>query len=443
MAIGPTFEPQIGPLGIVGAFQQGQSHQMSMMERAQSVKQQKLRTQMLEAQRQQWELEAPIRNAQLQTGLADAANQLYAAQELSKATAEVTSRGPEFMQMMKDADIETNTPDGLRDYEANWMKWSDVAQKLSPYAHTAKGKQWMDVANMKMAHYQIGQVQQNKFKTGKLEQEYKIAELQDRHAARMEELKARGGLVKDIQDGKLVYRDPETGEVAPYRGAYQTVEEKAAGAYAEESAKQKAKTDMEYISGIRTAAENSYQDSSSVGSMLMLLRSGSAETGYGQSAVNTFVSMLDRAGIPVDTAQLSNNQYLEQQMSLLKVRMASQLMRGQGQITEKEREMLEKATANVNWSRETNIKILQAMFDMMQRSKQLNNMANAMEADGKSQGEIRMALEAYKADNDKSFDLGEPIASPNEVKAISSRADFDALPNGAKFNFNGRIGVKR
>lgn len=391
MAIGPEFDPQ-GNAGtpVLDAGYRAVEQRQSMMQRAQSLQQQEMNTQLLAAKKQQWDIEAPLRQRQFETSLAEEGNKLYAAKDVLDSTLEFETKAPEFIQMMKEADTVLTDEDGDNDYSKNYQKWAQIASQISPYSNTAKGKRLLDLANFNQLRY--------------ASQYGNILDLKEKRMAKLAKV---GELKKAIIGGKVMDVDPTTGEMAPHRGAYETADEAADKVRAQEAAKQGAKHDQDYMNEIELAGNTASQDLVATQSVINLLKSGNAQTGYGQGAINTFYSVAAQAGIPIDSAKLQNNQYTEQQMNLLKVKMAGQLMRGQGQITEKEREMLEKATANVNWLPETNIRILTAMAGIMQRNKQLNTMKLAMERDGKSPMEIRLALEQYKQDHDQGFELNE------------------------------------
>ena len=384
MATGPTFEPQIGPLGIVGAFQQGQSHQMSMMERAQSVKQQKLRTQMLEAQRQQWELEAPIRNAQLQTGLADAANQLYAAQELSKATAEVTSRGPEFMQMMKDADTQVNGADGKADYAVNYQKWSDIAKAVSPYAHTAKGKQMLEAANNQQLFYKTRIASDASFKMAEMKQKFEMEQLAAKHAATMEEAKARGvgqGKPIGITAGEIAEWEALTGEPSGLEpGNNVVIRRDDAGNIIAVSAPSVMYQSPSVAGQIAQGKAIGAASGKAVGEML-----GAIEENASSSALNIEKRKIARQAMEgaresmgaafsyeLGLRQMGNyfgigdKSKLISMEQLQKINADAQLeeakrMKGQGQITEGERKLLAAAINNPNMTYESNLVIMDVM----------------------------------------------------------------------------------
>lgn len=426
MAIGPEFDPQ-GNAGtpVLDAGYRAVDYRQSMMQKAQQIEQQKIATQMLEAKRIQWEVEAPLRQRQFETNLAEEGNKLYAAKDVLDSTLEFETKAPEFIQMMKEADVVETDEDGDNDYSKNYQKWAKIASSISPYSSTVKGKRLLELANFNQVRY--------------ASQYGNILDLKEKRIAKLAKV---GELKKAIIGGRVMDVDPTTGEMAPHRGAYETADEAADKVRAQESAKQGAKHDQDYMNEIELAGNTASQDLVAIQSVINLLKSGNAQTGYGQTAINTFYAIADQAGIPIDSAKLQNNQYTEQQMNLLKVKMAGQLMRGQGQITEKEREMLEKATASVNWLPETNIRILTAMAGIMQRNKQLNTMKLSMERDGKSPMEIRLALEQYKQDHDQGFDIDEKEAA-GDVKSITRKSEFDALPKGAKFIFNGKVGTKK
>lgn len=413
------------PLAPINAMYAAQNQRMSLMERSQKQQQDRLNMQLLEAKKAQWDVEAPLRQLQFETSMAEEGTKMYATQDTLRSVRELEQNSPTFIQMMKDADLVENDEEGEPKYDSNFVKWGKVVAALSPYSNTTKGKQMIEAAKAQQMNYRMAYANVLDFKEKKLTKQAKLDELQ-----------------KVIVDGNLMFKDPKTGDVAPYRGAFPSVEQAAELEMAKTEGRAKAESNQKYIDELEKAADSASQDVVGINSAISLLASKKADTGYGQSAINTFFAVASQFGLPIDETKLQNNQYIEQQLSLLKIRGAAQLMRGQGQITEKEREMLEKATANINLLPETNIRILKAMAAMMQRNKELNKIKNAMLADKKSPAEIRLAIEQYKQEHDQSFEIEENQGAGG-AKEIKSKAEFDALPSGAQFIYNGKTGTKK
>lgn len=423
---------EFNPMGSPGdpgrTYMQAGAAQMSLMERAQAMER---RRQVIEMEKAKWNVEAPVMAAEMESKMYEYGASLKERRRTASLYAEFANNSDQMQADFEDAMSTALGEDGKPDWESNFRNIQNVRAKWNKYAMLPQAQGWFRNVDLEA-----------KFAFDRANIEYKANS--DLNEAK---LRASANLPQTILNGVKYEVDPRTGEMVEYKGAYPSPQQAAAKVGAEEEARQKAKRDVEYLTKIEEAGDSASQDLVSVKSMSSMLKSKGASTGYGQSSINTFVSVLDRAGIPVDSEKLSNNQYIEQQMSLLKVRLAGSLMRGQGQITEKERDMLERATASVNWTPETNIRILDSMAKMFERAKQLNRIKLAMEQDGKSSAEIRMAIEQYKQENDFSFDLeeaqnraGDGASGP---KQITSKADFDALPSGAQFIFNGKVGTKK
>ena len=119
MATEVTFDPQGTPTSVTDAFYKAQDQRMSMMERAQALKNQTLAQKINETKLAQWEVEAPLRSLQLETNMAEAGTKLYATQDTLKATRDLEQNSPSFIEMMKDADVIENDEEGDPKYNDN------------------------------------------------------------------------------------------------------------------------------------------------------------------------------------------------------------------------------------------------------------------------------------------------------------------------------------
>ena len=123
MATEVTFDPQGTPTGIIDTYYKAQDQRMSMMERSQTLKQNKLAQQLDEQKLAQWQVEAPLRDLQVQTNMAEAGTKLYATQDTLTSTRDLEQNSPQIIQMMKDADIIENDSEGDPKYDSNFVKW--------------------------------------------------------------------------------------------------------------------------------------------------------------------------------------------------------------------------------------------------------------------------------------------------------------------------------
>jgi len=94
-----------------------------------------------------------------------------------------------------------------------------------------------------------------------------------------------------------------------------------------------------------------------------------------------------------DAEQLATDQGFQNATQEFALNMAKN-MRGQGQITENERAMIERATVNIGFNPEANLRILSVLKRAASRAAQLNAMR--VDLEGKGANEIQVAREIQK-----------------------------------------------
>ena len=411
----------------------------SIMERKQEMRQREqamaMQQQAQDLQREKWEIEKPLKLQEAQTATMQYGASLATQQQFLKLREEFAKAAPQLQSDLEKAGEVPLDADGNPDFDAAWQNFSRVSAKYQKYSMLPEAKAPLDFADK--------QTIQHSNRAGVLATEKLKAK------ARAE---AKGmGLQKDIvtlPDGTskvmMVARDAEgniTAMADPPK-SQESSEEAALGA-------ERAKQAVGYLANVRDAGERAATDLSNIDRMVAMYQAG-AQSGTGQKALNTARSLAVRFGLG-DAEQLATDQGFQSATQEFALNMAKS-MRGQGQITENERAMIERATVNVGFNPEANLRIMAVLKRAATRAAKLNAMR--VDLEGKGANEIQVAREIQKFVSNNPIgtealeDLaGERMASPSSGAApvtITSKADFDALPSGAAFVLpDGRPGTKK
>lgn len=379
MATEVTFNPQGTPLGPTEAFYRGMDQSMSMMERAQSLKNQTLAQKINETKLAQWEVEAPLRSLQLETNMAEAGTNLYAAQDTLKTTRDLEQNSPSLIEMMKDADVIENDEDGEPKYNDNFVKWGKVVSALSPYSNTTKGKQMIEAAKAQQMQYRMAYANVLDFREKKLLKEARLQLLSQKPSDRtgaltqeeIDEFEAQTGQPSGFKVGdvKRISRVPGAGisigePALPYRepSAQGTVEfEKQ---YGTDLANRVNEVNLSSQKASQ-AADNMLVD---INTLEGLYETG-LTTGEGQEYLNMFGAVALRLGVG-NKDRMATQQEAQRAFADMALNAASVMLKGQGQVTENERAMVERAVASAGNSPAANLAIMKTLRKAAQRAKE-------------------------------------------------------------------------
>ena len=132
MATEVTFDPQGTPTSVTDAFYKAQDQRMSMMERAQALKNQTLAQKINETELAQWEVEAPLRAKQLQLNIADTGAKLFSTNLTLDEDTSIAQRLPEFSDRLTKA-RSIKDAQGQTDWKAVHEEMGKIAADLYPF----------------------------------------------------------------------------------------------------------------------------------------------------------------------------------------------------------------------------------------------------------------------------------------------------------------------
>lgn len=384
MATEVTFDPQGTPTSVTDAFYKAQDNRMSMMERAQALKNQTLAQKINETKLAQWEVEAPLRSLQLETNMAEAGTKLYATQDTLKATRDLEQNSPSFIEMMKDADVIENDEEGEPKYNDNFVKWGKVVSALSPYSNTTKGKQMLEAAKAQQMQYRMAYANVLDFKEKRLQKEAML----ERMRQKPDESPATEQDIADLQEVgvdttgielKNTYRfkrDPATGKAIAW--SQPSVINRSSEAQGDvsmykEQGQQRAQKASEFLTDIDNMAEKGRERRMYIGQIIDLYKRG-AVTGAGTSEINQIRGFLVRGGF-ADADSLATDEQVETALMHLVVEDRRDFGKGTGALSDGETRMFQRATANPNRLPAANLAILAFMDEAAKRSEELQEYA--------------------------------------------------------------------
>lgn len=396
MATEVTFNPQGTPLGPTEAFYRGMDQSISMMERSQALKRQKLAQQLDEQKLAQWQVEAPLRDLQVQTNMAEAGTKLYATQDTLTSTRDLEQNSPQIIQMMKDADIIENDSEGDPKYDSNFVKWGKVVSTLSPYSNTAKGKSMLEAAKAQQMNYRMSYANVLDFKEKKLLKQQRIQAMSQKPERPVTpqditDLQEAGVDTSGMQMNntyRLTY-DPATGKPIAWSQPSminRTATEQGGVAFEKQFNEELAKQTTETNKNTQLASQAADSLLVDIDTLEGLYESG-LQTGAGNEYLNMFGATALRLGIG-SSDRMATQEQAQQAFADMKLRAATVMLKGQGQVTEAERAMVEDAVAKAGNSPAANMAIMKVLRKAAERAKEAAKYNNQLRRQA-ARGEIK------------------------------------------------------
>lgn len=401
----------------------------SIMERKQAARQREqamaMQQQAQDLQREKWEIEKPLKLQEAKTATMQYGASLANQQQILKLREDFARVAPELQADLEKAGEIPLDADGNPDFDAAWQNFSRVSAKYQRYSVLPEAKAPLDFADKQTLQYSS--------RAGVLATEKLKAK------ARAE---AKGmGLQKDIvtlPDGTskvmMVARDAEgniTAMADPPK-SQESSEEATLGA-------ERAKQAVGYLANVRDAGERAATDLSNIDRMVAMYQAG-AQSGTGQKALNTARSLAVRFGLG-DAEQLATDQGFQNATQEFALNMAKS-MRGQGQVTENERAMIERATVNVGFNPEANLRIMAVLKRAATRAAKLNAMRVDLEGKGANEIQVAREIQKFVSNNPIGAEALEDLAGERMARPISdaapmvaSQADLDKLSPGDSFTY--------
>lgn len=411
-------------------YRQTADTSLSIMERKQAARQREqamvMQQQAQDLQREKWDIERPLEIQKVKTATMQYGASLANQQQILKLREEFAKVAPQLQTDLEKAGEVPLDADGNPDFDAAWQNFSRVSAKYQKYSMLPEAKDPLDFADK--------QTIQHSARAG-------VLAVEKAKARARAEVKGMG-LQKDIvvlPDGTskvmMVARDAE-GNITAMADPPKSQESSEDATLGAERAKQA----VGYLANVRDAGERAATDLANIDRMTAMYMGG-AQSGTGQKAINAARSLAVRFGLG-DPEQLATDQGFQSATQEFALNMAK-TMKGQGQITENERAMIERATVNVGFNPEANLRIMAVLKRAATRAAKLNAMRVNLMDQGANEIQVARQIQKFISDNpigtEALEDLaGERMARPASGAApvmVTSQADMDKLGSGDLFSY--------
>jgi hypothetical protein len=377
---------------------------LSIMERKQAARQREqalaMNQQAQDLQREKWEVERPLKLQEAKTLTMQYGASLANQQQILKLREEFALAAPQLQTDLEAAGEIPVDAAGDPDFDAAWQNFSRVSAKYQKFAVLPEAKAPLDFADKQTIQHaaRAGVLATEKFKADARRQTMGRGFQKDL-------IKQPDGSFKPM----LITRD-DAGNITAMADLPKSQESSEDATLGAERAKQA----VGYLANVRDAGERAATDLSSIDQMTAMFQTG-AQSGTGQTAINTIRSLAVRFGLG-SAEQLATDQGLQSATQGFALNVAKG-MKGQGQITENERAMIERATVNVGFNPEANLRIMAVLKRAANRAAQLNAMRIDLEGKGANEIQISRQLQKFVSDNPIGAEalenlIGERMARP-------------------------------
>lgn len=176
-----------------------------------------------------------------------------------------------------------------------------------------------------------------------------------------------------------------------------TPEEQVQVAGQTESVKEDAKRASEFVTGIADAAEGAQAIVPQIKRIRELYEAG-AKSGFGQDFINSAGSFAVQLGLG-DPNKQANQEELQKLLANSALTTAQQLMKGTGTVSNYERELVNKASAEVGKTPAANLRIIKLTEALSERSLAAEIERQKLVDDGKSTSQIAESLRRWRTKN--------------------------------------------
>lgn len=350
--VSASFQDTTG--GPINAYYAAQNQRMSMMEKAQTLKQQEMASRIMQAEQQEWEVQAPIRQKKAELSIAETGAKLYAANAAIEEENKLVQELPSIMELFKNATVIERNEDGELDYEKSTAKWSQVLSEVSKYGNSDRGKQLFTAAKVGLQEARMSHADQLS---------YKIAELKSKNT------KNKAQVVVN-EEGKTVleYTDPQTGEVreGDVPKSYRSAEEEARAAGMIKQAESDVKVSSEFLEALSSQAEAARLTRSQVKSLRDAYKAG-AKGGTLQS-YNTAIRGFASDVLGITDPKLSAQRVRDMVINQATLGMRQVLMKGTGAVSNIEGQWIQQAYDLSSMDDKTALIMLEVMDKVAERS---------------------------------------------------------------------------
>lgn len=205
--------------------------------------------------------------------------------------------------------------------------------------------------------------------------------------------------------------------------AYPTADESGAIELAKTSGSERAKNAVAHLQAVSDAAEGAQDTLARIGQVRKLYEAGEV-TGSGQGVMNEITGAAVRLGI-YPRGKQGTKEALQSALAMDALQNARTLMKGQGSVSDKEREAIEKVSAGVGKTPEANLAILAIGESLANRSLEQEKKRRELYDSGMDPVKITEQLKRWRMDN--------PLPAFNIPKDAAT-ATAPKLPSGWKVN---------
>lgn len=176
-----------------------------------------------------------------------------------------------------------------------------------------------------------------------------------------------------------------------------TPKEQIEVAGATESVKQDAQKASDFVTSVADAAEGAQATLPQIKTIRELYSAG-AKSGFGQEFVTAAGSLATRLGIG-DPAQQANREELQKLLANTALQTSQQLMKGAGAVSNYERELVNKASAEVGKTPAANLRIIKLTEALAERSIAAELERQKLVDEGKSTTSVAESLRRWRTSN--------------------------------------------
>lgn len=123
-----------------------------------------------------------------------------------------------------------------------------------------------------------------------------------------------------------------------------------------------------------------------------------AKSGWGQSSINTLTGAMTRIGL-WDPNKQANAELLQRALGEDALRMARELYKGQGSVSDQERKRIDDVAANLAKSKGFNVEIVNEALMLADRAQKLETLRGSLRNAGKDPSEVAEAIRQWKNKN--------------------------------------------
>ena len=409
--------------------------QMSLMEKAQAMRQ---RDEAMAMQRAKWEVEAPVMAAEAQSKLLEYGATLKERQRTAGLYAEFAQNTDQMQQDLTEAMASSMSEDAKPNWEGTFHNLQQVRAKWNKYSMLPQAQVWFKNVDLEgkfafdravieqkansslaIARERMGKPSD---RTGALTQE-EIDEFEQQNGMELGSSGMKVGQVKRISRG------PSGLSIGEPAQQYQSPSQQGNVAFEKQFNEELAKQTTETNKNTQLASQAADSLLVDIDTLEGLYESG-LQTGAWNEYLNMFGATALRLGIG-SSDRMATQEQAQQAFADMKLRAATVMLKGQGQVTEAERAMVEEAVAKAGNSPAANMAIMKVLRKAAERAKEAakyNNQLRRQAARGEIKAqEIQILMDEWYSQHSIGADA---LSSIIDREARNGGGDTGAGPTG-------------